>query len=122
MLKEFVVQDIDICVSYLSMANMAYVLKKRRSKEQLNKMLKAIQGYVKIFNCTNSQWKRATAHLPVKDFEDLLQYQCAKDHHCDAIITFNKKDFTFTDDISIYTPQEYLNLIRSDKYTNEHQN
>ena len=111
--RELAIQDMDICVSYLTMANMAYVLRKGRKKEQLHETLKEIQECVKIFNCTERQWKRATGYGIVKDFEDLLQYMCAKDHKCDAIITFNKKDFKFSTDIYIYTPQEYLDFMKS---------
>ena len=45
----------------------------------------------------------------VPDFEDMLQYVCAKEHGCDAIITRNKKDFIFST-LPLYTPTEFLQI------------
>lgn len=72
--------NVQYYVSYLTMANAAYILKRGK-------------------------------HSPVRDFEDLLQYQCAKDNHCDNIVTFNKKDYYFADDITILTPDEFIRQI-----------
>jgi hypothetical protein len=53
-----------------------------------------------------------------KDFEDTLQYLCAVQNHCDAIITRNEKDFRFSrglrdlpEPIPVYSPDSFLWLI-----------
>ena len=38
----------------------------------------------------------AIAH-PVKDFEDMLQYQCAKAAGCDFIVTNDRRHYDFSD-------------------------
>lgn len=43
-----------------------------------------------------------------KDFEDGVQYFCAKQIGADLIITNNAQDFTFSQ-IKVFTPQEFYN-------------
>ena len=51
----------------------------------------------------------ATAQsFEVKDFEDMLQYQCAKAAGCDVIITNNKRDFYAFSDLPFLTSMEFL--------------
>ena len=100
-------RDIHIEVSFLTMANVAYVLKKGHTKESLQKVLHSVCEYVSILSMNSLHYTLAVGHEPVKDFEDLLQYECAKTNHCDAIITFNKRDFDFSD-IPVFTPVEYM--------------
>lgn len=45
---------------------------------------------------------------PVKDFEDMLQYQCALAAGCDVIVTNNKKDFHEFCRIPFLTAEEFL--------------
>ena len=49
-------------------------------------------------------------HLASKfrDFEDMLQFQCAKAGDCDIIITNNKRDFAEFSDLPIMTADEFL--------------
>ena len=42
------------------------------------------------------------------DFEDVLQYVCAKENKCDVIVTSNKKHFLFSE-VQICSPNEFLN-------------
>ena len=44
----------------------------------------------------------------VKDFEDMMQYQCALESNCDVIVTNNKKDFHAFCNIPILTSEEFL--------------
>ena len=103
--------NVQYYVSYLTMANAAYILKRGKTKDDLQVVMKKVQGYVSILGCSSRQMKQAIAHSPVRDFEDLLQYQCAKDNHCDSIVTFNKKDYYFADDITILTPEEFIGQL-----------
>ena len=47
----------------------------------------------------------------VKDFEDMLQYQCAIDGNCDCIVTINTNDFIDFSTIPVLTPQDFLDSI-----------
>ncbi len=42
--------------------------------------------------CDTDQLEK-TLKNPVKDYEDMLQYQCALAAGCDVIVTNNKRDF-----------------------------
>ena len=44
----------------------------------------------------------------VKDFEDMMQYQCAKAAGCDVIVTNNKKDFQQFCELPFLTSEEFL--------------
>lgn len=47
-------------------------------------------------------------HSPVKDYEDLLQYQCALEGKCDVIVTNNKRDYMEFSNLPVYTSKEFL--------------
>lgn len=81
-------------VSYLSMANFAYILRKQ-PKEVLYEMIKKCCEVFNIVDC-NSKQIEAAISLNASDFEDALQYQAALEAKCDCIITRNSKDFTFS--------------------------
>ena len=51
---------------------------------------------------------RAAINNPCKDFEDMLQYQCALAGGCDVIITNNIKDFEEYSQLPLYTAAEYI--------------
>ena len=46
--------------------------------------------------------------LFANDFEDALQYQCAKANGCDVIITNNGKDYAEFCDLPFMTAAEFL--------------
>lgn len=92
-------------VSYLSVANFAYIARKQ-SKEALITMVTQIcESFIVVKN-TEDQIRKALSS-DFKDFEDALQYQCAKTMKCDCIITRNQKDFAFSD-IPAMSASEYL--------------
>jgi len=45
------------------------------------------------------------------DFEDALQYQCAKANNCDIIITNNTKDYAKFCELPYMTALEFLNSL-----------
>lgn len=65
-----------------------------------------------IVSNTEAQIKRAL-DLDASDFEDMLQYQAAKDANCDCIITRNEKDFVFSH-IPVMSPSSYLKINYDD--------
>ena len=44
---------------------------------------------------------------PVKDFEDMLQYQCAKAAGCDYIVTNDRRHYDFSD-IEHFTSSDFV--------------
>lgn len=104
-LAEGVRKKFKFYVSYLSVANFAYIARKL-PYELLCKYLKQILELFNVVENYTKQLKMALS-LNATDFEDALQYCCAKDAGCDCIITRNQKDFGFSD-IPILSAQEYL--------------
>lgn len=81
-----------LCVSYLSMANIAYVLRKDQNGLILSPTLKQISALTEVLPMDQAQLQRALL-LAGPDFEDVLQAVCAESGQCSAIITRNPKDF-----------------------------
>lgn len=97
---------IQLCVSFLTMANVAYVARKHRTKEELFTYLRDFASMFEILAMDDSQYKEALKYQAT-DFEDMLQYQCASSHNCDLIITNNIKHFKFSL-MPVNTPLEFL--------------
>ena len=55
----------------------------------------------------SDQLQAALLHR-AKDFEDMLQYQCAKVAGCDIIVTGNKRHFKEFSDLPLMTANELL--------------
>lgn len=94
------------CASLLTMANVAYVARKGRTKEELFMGLRKITELFQVLSMDESQLL-ASLDRVVPDFEDMLQYQCALAHGCEIIVTRNKKHFNFSS-LQIMTPMEFL--------------
>lgn len=92
-------------VSFLSVANLAYINRKMPAELRAN-ILKEILDAFEVADNTSSHLREALV-LKASDYEDALQYQTAISSGCDAIITRNTKDFPFSK-LPLYTPNEFL--------------
>jgi predicted nucleic acid-binding protein len=108
---------IDLCVSILTMVNVAYVYKKTVGQNAVIPNMKCLSAIVDVLPMDNDTLEQAL-YVEGKDFEDTLQYLCAIQNHCDAIITRNEKDFRFSRDlkglpepIPVYSPASFLRPI-----------
>ena len=97
---------IEVAASTLSFANIAYILRKL-PQERLYEMLSHLSEDIPMLALQPNDIKNAISH-PVKDFEDMLQYQCALAAGCDVIVTNNKKDFHEFCKLPILTSEEFL--------------
>jgi predicted nucleic acid-binding protein len=102
---------ITIFASILTFANFAYIARHNHTKEQVYLELDRLERLISVLPMDKRQLRNAIDH-PCKDFEDMLQYQCAVANGCDVIITNNKKDFVEYSHIPIYTAAEYLNDLK----------
>jgi len=93
-------------VSFLTIANLAYIVRKSRSQQQLRTIIADLKLFVNVLPMTDEQLNFAL-QVDGKDFEDILQYECAKAFGCDVIVSRNKKDFSFSE-LQVLTPSEYL--------------
>ncbi len=104
-LTEGVQNNHQLFISYLSVANFAYIIRKQPS-ENIYKYINTVLNLFHVVHNTEHQIRRAI-ELQVPDFEDGLQYQAAIDAECDIIITRNSKDFPFAK-IPVMSAEEYL--------------
>lgn len=101
-------EDTLLFVSVLTMANIAYILRKSLRGDDFYSEIKKISSLVAVLDTTSKHFMSAL-ELQAKDFEDALQYYCAISNECDIIVTRNKKDFTFSS-IKVLTPEEFLDM------------
>jgi len=97
---------IQLFASYLSYANMGYILRKRSQEERYH-MIENARKIATVLPCNVEQLDAALDN-PVKDYEDMLQYQCALAAKCDVIVTNNKRDFHEFCKLPFLTSEEFL--------------
>ncbi len=97
---------IDIFATTLSYANAAYIMRRLPMDDRYARLYALTKG-VSIVPLTKAHITAAIAH-PTKDFEDMLQYQCARAADCEVIVTNNTKDFTEFCSLPIMTSSEFL--------------
>lgn len=97
--------DIDFYVSFLSVANFAYIMRKAPAPV-LNSYINNICREFNILPNNDLQLSEASKILS-SDFEDALQYVTALNGKCECIITRNEKDFTFSS-IRILSPSKFI--------------
>ena len=98
---------IEVCASYLSFANMGFILR-HHAKEEIYDLVAKMREDVLVLPTDSSQLDKGLT-LFADDFEDALQYQCAKANSCDVIITNNGKDYADFCDLPFMTAAEFLN-------------
>lgn len=104
----------ELCVSILTMVNVAYVYRKGAGIVDVIPNMKYLSMLLDVLPMS-SYTLETGLYLRGKDFEDVLQYICASEGGCDAIITRNEKDFVINDGlkevpshIPVYSPEDFL--------------
>jgi len=99
------IRDIDIHLNDISIINIAYIIKKHFSKEEIKEKINLI---IETYNIVPADQKIITLanNSCFTDFEDGVQYFCAREINADLIISNNKKDFK-SSKIDILTPLEF---------------
>lgn len=93
--------------SYLSMANIAYVLRKKPT-EEVKDCLTRLYKLVDILPMNDMQLMTAIRSCDSPYFEDALQIMCAEEKGCELIITSNVSHFRPYTDIPVLSPAEFL--------------
>ena len=94
--------DIDLFASYLTFANMAYIMRRNKvAREQIYMVERMMESQMRVLPMDGGQLRRALRH-EVKDFEDMLQYQSAIAGKCDCIVTINTDDFMEFSSLPVY--------------------
>ena len=102
-------KKIRTAASFLTLANTAYIIRKGRTQTELYALLTDLSDMIEILPMDERQFKSALMQ-PASDFEDVLQYECAKTHGCDVIVTRNSKHFPFAQ-IPVLSPAEFLDQM-----------
>ena len=107
-----------LCTSYLSLANVAYIIRKDFSNTDKVLTLKQLSSIMTVLPMDGAQFDRAL-FLDGPDMEDIFQAECAASAGCDYIITHNPQHFGITSVLlkdwtcpRVMTPEEYLITIR----------
>jgi len=99
--------DVSLSASYLTFANMAYIL---NGKVDVYAFFNLLHSFVRVLPNDDSQMLAALGRR-VRDFEDMLQYQCAKAAGCDVIVTNNGRDFAEFSDLPFMSAADFLRQL-----------
>ena len=102
---------IQIFVSALTYSTTYYLLARFEDKEIVKEKIRKFKVIAETSDLTDKIVDKGLASKFL-DFEDSLQYYCALTMDCKIIISRNGKDFKESD-ISVLTPDEYLNSIKN---------
>ena len=89
-----------------------YLVRKSLDKKEAEKSIDLIFSLFEIATVNRTVLETARK-LDFNDFEDAVIYASAIHSNCDVLITRNIKDFK-ADDIPIYEPEEFLNILKRD--------
>ena len=95
----------EIYLNDISIINIAYIIRKKFSKDEIKEKINLMTNQYHIV-CASERIIIDANNSNFKDFEDGVQYFCAKEVEADLIITNNKKDFTFSE-IEVLSPVEF---------------
>ena len=90
----------------ISIINIDYIIKKHIDKGIIKEELRAINSQHTLI-CANSEIIDKALDSTLRDFEDAVQYFCAKSIEADLIITDNIKDFQNLD-IEVMSAKEFF--------------
>ena len=109
-LDEGAIKDYQFYVSFLSIANFAYINRKGE-KRRLKENIELICDLFNVIPNDKYNLIQAWDYDP-QDYEDALQYSSALSKKCDCIITRNQSDYSFSK-IPILSPSEFLERINT---------
>jgi len=98
--------EIKLCVSSLSFANLNYILSKQYSADQARKKLLKFKTLVTVLSVTDKVIELALSS-DFKDFEDGIQYFTAIENNIKTLLTRNLKDYKSAQ-IPVLTAEQFL--------------
>ena len=102
--------QIRICLSALTVVNVAYIMRKTESLDKIKNVFSDwMDAFVILPDSDMDIYGSIRSDNP--DFEDAMQLACADAARVDAIVTGNKKHFAPYTDIPVFTPDEFLAKI-----------
>lgn len=98
-------QNVEICLSDISLINIAYIIRKEFTKNEIKEIVDILLKKHTIV-CASDKVIQDANESGFNDFEDGVQYFCAKEVKADLIISNNKKDFVESD-IFVLSAKEF---------------
>ena len=99
---------IQIFISALSLANLHYLISKKKSEDESKEILRKFKVLVHVIPLTEKIIDLAL-NSEFSDFEDAIQYYSALQNEIDVLLTRNLKDYRKAQ-ITVLTAQDYINL------------
>lgn len=93
-----------------SIPNMFYILRKDMGISDRKKVLKDLCEIIKVESIDSDKITAALENEDFSDFEDCLQYECAKTLNADYIITRNKVDYKGSE-VKCVTTEEFFDIV-----------
>lgn len=110
-LKESAGDDIRLYISFLSVADIAYVLRKHYDKVRMKEIIRGLFHFCDVLSMSDfSIFDALDSSCP--DFEDALQLSCAEIKECDFLLTSNLRHFQEETWMTILTPAQFLEKLR----------
>lgn len=107
-------KDLKIYVSAVSYNNLYYILRQSCSHAETIKMLSELNEWADIIEVSKDIIKKSLKS-DFKDFEDAIQYNCAKSlSKIDFIVTRDTKDFK-SSTLPVLNPKEAVSLVESSR-------
>ena len=94
-------------VAFHTLPTVWYIMEKYKIDAKRDK-IRYLCEILNVVSLTNLQVLDALNNINFRDFEDCLQYMCAKDNNVDCIVTNNVTDFS-NSEIIIKTSENFIN-------------
>lgn len=97
----------EVFTSPLCLAIGAYFAEKKNGKQQARRKIDLLVEKLRITALDGSTAKRTVQNKKITDFEDGLEYFSAVDAKCTCIITYDKRDFHFSE-VEVLDAEQFL--------------
>ncbi|MST82440.1 type II toxin-antitoxin system VapC family toxin [Bilifractor porci] len=100
-------------IAFHSLSTLWYVLRKYPEKARRDWLMQIVD-LLSVAGADNTKIREAIEMDDFRDFEDCLQYECAKTAGVSYIITGNSKDYAAVDDLFIIDPDKALKILEKE--------
>lgn len=97
-------------IAFHSLPNIFYILRKSHSEADRREMLRKLCFVLQVTGASHEKVCDAIEYKEFFDFEDCLQYECAREISADYIVTRNVQDFQYSE-VKAITPKEFLDIV-----------
>ena len=110
-LKESAGSDLRLYLSFLSVADIAYVLRKHYDKTRMKEIIRELLHFCNVLPMSDiSIFDALDSSCP--DFEDALQLSCAEIKECDFLLTSNLRHLHGETWMTVLTPSQFLEKLQ----------